>query len=218
MIKTVKLSICFAVAVLSVSPVYAQFFGGGAEKQPQSEQPRQVQKVEVEQAKTTPAMPTTAAQQAIMQNNEKEALSPFNYEKNYIPQTNNAKSSGEPRVKVFSKDENADKELILLNMEDYKVYKTSSGQTRCSMRFVITTTLPTKVSNISYRLKWPNMETALSFNNVEPQVGNQYKYTLIGDGCYSMDKSPNIIINRCRVKGMTQQTCASKVRWIVPVQ
>lgn len=218
MIKTVKLSICFAVAVLSVSPVYAQFFGGGAEKQSQSEQPRQVQKVEVEQAKTTPAMPTTAAQQMLKQNKEGEQISPFNYDRQDIQPNADLNKNSDPSVRVITKDKDTDVELIMLYMKNFKVYKSPAGQTRCSMTFAVITTLPTKISNISYRLKWSNMETALSFTDVMPQIENHYTYTLIGDGCYSMDKSPNIIINRCRVKGMTQQTCASKVRWIVPVQ
>jgi len=60
--------------------------------------------------------------------------------------------------------------------------------------------------------EWKN--TVLSFNSVTPQVEYHYTYSLLGDGCYSMDKAPNIVINRCRVKGMSQQVCASKVRWI----
>ena len=29
-----------------------------------------------------------------------------------------------------------------------------------------------------------------------------------------MDRIPNIIVNRCRVKGLSQQDCAAKIRWL----
>lgn len=212
--KKYILAVGVLVGALSTLPVYAQFFGSETNMSANTQPVRAQVTDSKPKAEETVAKPTTAAQQAIMESKEKEAVSPFNYEKSNISPEKNVRNSSEPKVKVFSKDKNADKELILLYMDDYKVYKSPSGQTRCSMRFAIMTSLPTKLSSISYRLRWSGIETALSFNNVEPQVGNQYRYTLIGDGCYTMDKAPNIVINRCRVKGLSQKACAAKVRWI----
>ena len=111
-------------------------------------------------------------------------------------------------------EEHEEDELILLYMKDFSIYRSPSGQTRCSAKFSVLTTLPVKLSNISYRLKWPKMETVLTFSDVEPGVENHFDYGLLGDGCYNMDRQPNIIVNRCRAKGMTQRQCASKIRWI----
>ena len=36
----------------------------------------------------------------------------------------------------------------------------------------------------------------------------------MGEGCYSMDKIPNIVVNRCRVSKMSARDCASKIRWL----
>ena len=102
----------------------------------------------------------------------------------------------------------------MLYMKDFSIYRSPSGRTRCSAKFSVLTTLPVKLSNISYRLKWPKMETVLTFSDVEPGVENHFDYGLLGDGCYNMDRQPNIIVNRCRAKGMTQRQCASKIRWI----
>ena len=99
-------------------------------------------------------------------------------------------------------EEHEEDELIMLYMKDFSIYRSPSGQTRCSAKFSVLPTLPVKLSNISYRLKWPKMET------------NHFDYGLLGDGCYNMDRQPNIIVNRCRAKGMTQRQCASKIRWI----
>ena len=117
-------------------------------------------------------------------------------------------------VTVETTEENQEDELIMLYMKNFSIYRSPSGRTRCSARFAVLTTLPTRLANISYRLKWPKMETTLAFNDVDPGVENHFDYALLGDGCYSMDKQPNIVVNRCRAKGMTQRQCAAKIRWI----
>lgn len=103
---------------------------------------------------------------------------------------------------------------IFLFYNDFSVSKMMSGTVSCDVKFLVLTTLNRKLNNLSVRLRWPNMETTLSFSDVPPNQPMHYFYTLLGDGCYSMDKIPNIIVNRCRVKGMSQQDCAAKVRWL----
>lgn len=105
-------------------------------------------------------------------------------------------------------------ENIFLFYDNFSVNKTLGGVVRCNVRFVVLTTLNRKLSNLSVKLKWPNMLTSLSFNDVNPNVENYFNYTLVGDGCYSMDKIPNIIVNRCRVSKMSQEDCAAKIRWL----
>lgn len=117
-------------------------------------------------------------------------------------------------VTLETKDEDEDVQLIFLYMKNFSIYRTPSGQTRCSMRFAIVTTLADKLSTLSCRLKWPKMETTLNFVDVQPDVENHFDYTLLGDGCYNMSRQPNIVVNRCRAKGMNQRTCAGKIRWI----
>ncbi len=105
-------------------------------------------------------------------------------------------------------------EEIRLYMRDFRVYKSLSGMTNCSMRFYVESTLKSPISNISFRLKWPEMETPVSFDSVQPNSSVYVSYALLGDGCYRMDKTPNIIVNRCRVKNMTQQACTDLIRWV----
>ena len=105
-------------------------------------------------------------------------------------------------------------ENIFLFYDNFSINKTLGGVVRCNVRFVVLTTLNSKLSNLSVKLKWPNMLTSLSFNDVNPNVENYFDYTLLGDGCYSMDKIPNIIVNRCRVSKMSQEACAAKIRWL----
>ena len=104
--------------------------------------------------------------------------------------------------------------LIFLFYKDFNINQTMSGMVMCDVRFSVLHTLDNNINNLSFRLKWPNMETTLSYNDVEPNTETYFDYTLVGDGCYSMDKIPNVIVNRCRAKGLSQSACANKIRWL----
>ena len=205
----------------------AQYFGNtpspAAEKSKQVVSPSSVvatQNVPTKKENTYSVVDT--AETDVGQEIEKiPASSPFDYA--YGKQSNKkTEPAKEPYhrystvggVTVETTEENPEDELIMLYMKNFSIYKSPSGQTRCSARFAVLTTLPVRLSNISYRLKWPKMETTLSFNDIDPGVENHFDYALLGDGCYSMDRQPNIVVNRCRAKGMTQRQCASKIRWI----
>ena len=104
-------------------------------------------------------------------------------------------------------------EKVYMYMRDFKISRNINGRITCDVRFYLESKVKEKITNISYRLKWQSMETALSFTNVDPE-GLEYKdYTLLGEGCYEMDEAPNIIVNRCRIKGRSQEHCASIIKW-----
>ncbi|MBQ8785626.1 MAG: hypothetical protein IJZ59_06270 [Alphaproteobacteria bacterium] len=226
--KKVVLSVAM-VGMLSASPLYAQFFNNNVSAQRTEEQAQQrVAPVANQQyAKPTHQQQPAPAQQPVQQYQQQGYNSAYGTQQQvYTAQQRQQQPKAQPTPVNYNrgglveykiadnKSNDKDTELIMLYMKDFKVYRSPSGQTRCSMIFAIATTLKDKISNISYRLKWPKMETVLSFSDVPPHVENNFNYTLLGDGCYSMDRTPNIIINRCRAKGLSQRTCASKVRWI----
>lgn len=103
---------------------------------------------------------------------------------------------------------------IQIYMRDFKVSQTLAGIATCSMKFYVTSTLLTPITNVSFRLKWPDLETPLSFNNVGPNESAFRTQAFAGKLCYTLDRTPNIIVNRCRVKGMTQQDCAKHIEWV----
>lgn len=105
-----------------------------------------------------------------------------------------------------------EEENIYLYYTNFKITQLLSGQPRCDISFVLFTSLSTTLSDISLRVQWPKINTGLQFQNVKPGEKNFYDYAFYGDGCYSMDKLPNIVINRCRIKGRTQKECASLFR------
>lgn len=141
--------------------------------------------------------------------------------KRYVPQvmrpTLDGSKRGRTSMRQVVKDGEAmpeDDALIFLYYSDFSLEQTLSGTIMCNVRFNIMTTLDRKLNNLSVRLKWPKLETTLSFVSVNPNEQTYLSYTLLGEGCYTMDKLPNIIVNRCRVKNMTQQDCAGRIRWL----
>lgn len=104
-------------------------------------------------------------------------------------------------------------EKIYMYMRDFKISRDLTGMVSCSMRFYIYSKVKEKINNVSYRLKWPKIETPLSFSGIETDKPLYKNYTLLGDGCYDLDIAPNIIVNRCRIKGRTQQYCSSIIQW-----
>lgn len=121
-------------------------------------------------------------------------------------------------VKVLKKDEKADpkedKKFIFLYYSNFKMTRSYAGGLGCRVKFAVMTNFDQRLINLSVKLVWPQMTTSVSFDNVSPNIENYFDYALFGDGCYSMDKIPNIVVNRCRTKGMTQAQCASKIRWL----
>lgn len=103
---------------------------------------------------------------------------------------------------------------IFLYYSNFQIKRTAATGVGCRVRFHVLNGLNSRVSNISIKLVWPNLNTPLSFDNVNPNSENYFDYALFGEGCYQMDKIPNIVVNRCRVKGMSQKACANRIRWL----
>ena len=103
---------------------------------------------------------------------------------------------------------------IFLYYTDFRIDRSIGGQSTCDVRFFVNTNLNSRLINLDVKLVWPGMTTNLSFVDVPPNSPTYFDYALVGDGCYTMDKMPNIVVNRCRVKGMSSAECASKITWL----
>lgn len=152
----------------------------------------------------------------------KEKVSkPEEYIYNQTPQVDRPTLDGVKRgrtsvvpVVLGNKKQLSSEGYIYLFYSDFKLDRMMSGTTTCDVSFLILSTLDRRLNSLAVRLKWPHMDTPVNFIDINPNQRYNLTYTLLGDGCYSMDKIPNIVVNRCRVKGMTQEECARKIRWI----
>lgn len=102
---------------------------------------------------------------------------------------------------------------ILVYYEDYKVERGLDAIVRCSMRVYVLNDLQERISNIGFKLKWPEISTNIQMSRVNPGVRTYMDVMLLGNGCLTMDKAPTIEVNRCRVKGMSDEKCADAIRW-----
>ncbi len=107
---------------------------------------------------------------------------------------------------------------IFLYYDNFRISRSISGMTSCDVRFFVNNNLDSRITNLDIKLVWPNLTTAVSFADVAPNLPTYYNYTLLGDGCYDLDKMPNIVVNRCRVKGMSSAQCAGAITWLKSVQ
>lgn len=103
---------------------------------------------------------------------------------------------------------------IFLYYDEFKISGYVGGSVSCNVRFNLLSNLDQKINRLDVKLVWPGLTTTLSFADVAPNTQTYYNYALLGKGCYNMDKAPNIIVNRCRVRGMTASECADKIVWL----
>lgn len=107
---------------------------------------------------------------------------------------------------------------ILVSYENFKVERGMDNIVRCSMRIYVLNDLIERISSLGLKLKWPKISTNVQMNKVNPGVRTYMDVMLFGEGCFSMDKTPTIEVNRCRVKGMSESKCADAIRWFKKTQ
>ncbi len=130
------------------------------------------------------------------------------------PTVDGSQRGGQAFVEVDEKGRMKKVSNIFLFYDQFEITNYISSAAGCNVRFNILSNLDQKITSLDVKLVWPDMTTTLSFSDVMPNTQTYYNYALIGDGCYNMDKAPNIIVNRCRVKGMTAVECANKIVWL----
>ena len=107
-----------------------------------------------------------------------------------------------------------DKRNILVYYDDYKIIRGFDKITKCSIRVYVINDLQEKINTIGFKLHWPDVSTGVEMSQVKPGIKTYTDLLLLGDGCLRLDKTPTIEVNRCRVKGMSQEACADAVKWM----
>ena len=130
------------------------------------------------------------------------------------PTVDGSVRGGQAFVAVDEKGRMKKADNIFLYYDRFRIDNYQKNFPRCDVRFNILSNLDRKITQLDVKLVWPDMTTTLSFSDVLPNTQTYYNYSLMGKGCYSMDKAPNIVVNRCRVRGMTASECAAKLVWL----
>lgn len=225
--KFFKVSILSLVLFLSASPLYAQIFTREGSAPTNNDSASQKQNAKNQDADTDQeadadlqGLDMTEEEEKEVLKRLKEKLNPRIEDGNLVlnPIDLGKTGDGSPRgtaafISTDSED-GAEDGNIFFYYSNFQIMRTAATGLGCRVRFHILNGLNSRVSNVSIKLVWPGINTPLSFNNVNPNTENYFDYALFGDGCYQMDKIPNIVVNRCRVKGMSQEACANRIRWL----
>lgn len=131
------------------------------------------------------------------------------------PTQDGSKRGGQAFVEVDDEGRMKKADKIFLFYDNFKMTSYLSNTAGCDVRFNVLSNLDRKINQLDIKLVWPGLTTTLSFSNVSPNTQTYYNYALLGNGCYNMEKAPNIIVNRCRVKGMTSSECANRLVWLM---
>lgn len=218
----------FFVTVLLAQTVVAQSLEGlGAEasaapqqsfglQMPTEPKPKPQEPAKVNELKTTEEVKKAlqTEQEQYKKEREKFFMPGGGVEKLFLP-TQDGSTRG--KVAVLENDDKGQSRAnsqIFLFMDNFGIDRSLGGMVTCSMRFAIISNLDSKLVALDAKLVWPKMTTTVSFANVAPNTPMAYNYTLMGEGCYSMDKMPNIVVNRCRVRGTSSAQCAEKIIWL----
>lgn len=110
--------------------------------------------------------------------------------------------------------EDPENRKILVYYDNYQLHRGFDKLLKCSIRVYVINDLQENITSLGFRLKWPEIATAVEMRQVKHGVKTYTDLMLLGDGCLRMDKTPTIEVNRCRVKGMTQEQCADAVQWL----
>ncbi len=130
------------------------------------------------------------------------------------PTIDGSQRGGQAFVQVDEKGRMKKVSNIFLFYDNFNMSSYIGNTPTCNVRFNILSNLDQKINKLDVKLVWPGMTTTLSYSDVSPNTQLYYNYSLLGEGCYNMGKAPNIIVNRCRVKGMTAAECANKLVWL----
>jgi hypothetical protein len=109
--------------------------------------------------------------------------------------------------------DNDDKRSVLVYYDNYQIHRGIDKMVKCTIRVYVLNDLKEKITSLGFKLKWPDISTSVEMNHLKPGVSTYTDLMLLGEGCLHMDKTPTIEVNRCRVKGMTQDACADAIKW-----
>lgn len=102
---------------------------------------------------------------------------------------------------------------ILVSYDDFSVSRGMDNLVRCKMRIYVLNDLTERINSFGIKLIWPEITTAINLVKINPGVRTYRDIMLLGEGCFSMDKNPTIEVNRCRVKGKSEEECANAIKW-----
>ena len=109
--------------------------------------------------------------------------------------------------------ESDDRRSILVYYDNYQIHRGFDKMVKCTIRVYVLNDFKEKITSLGFKLKWPDISTSVEMSQLKPGVSTYTDLMLLGEGCLHLDKTPTIEVNRCRVRGISQETCADAIKW-----
>ena len=90
-------------------------------------------------------------------------------------------------------------ENITVSYAGFDLKVSMTGRVSCGATFFVENNTPYKLSQFIAELDWTGIFTRLSFSDIAPNEGDNVRYRLLGDGCYTMVERPQITVLKCRL-------------------
>ncbi len=96
---------------------------------------------------------------------------------------------------------------------NYKIFKNLAGRLQCRFSIKLKSEIDRDINVIGLSLAYPKMSFAFIFRNVPPNGELVKNITTGGDICYNLDVSPDIHVNKCKIKNTKSDDCVSHIKW-----
>ena len=223
--KTYKFSLSTLFCCVFMTSVQAQVFSGAVPQRP-ADNP-------ITDKSSEPPLDTgLQVKNSVVQKNSDESVSTntteeysnddtFSPIKKNFNGINSETEQQNPDPKVFhfkivngevSFDDN-NKRNVLIYYDNYQIHRGFDKLIKCTIRVYVLNDLPEKITSLAFKLKWPDISTNVAMNQLQAGVTTYTDLMLLGEGCLKLDKTPTIEVNRCRIKGMSQEACADTLKW-----
>ena len=106
-----------------------------------------------------------------------------------------------------------DKRSILVYYDNYQIHRGFDKMVKCTIRVYVLNDFKEQITSLGFKLKWPDIATSVEMSQLKPGVSTYTDLMLLGEGCLHLDKTPTIEVNRCRIRGISQETCADAIKW-----
>ena len=214
MIKKQNIFWLFLITMGWIMPAGAQVFSGAPSAPQQIVQP---QKPTAQPLGALDEQPTPSQTSAETDKNT-DTFSPveknFNNENQQKELQNTASKVVHFRIVDGKVDfDSDDKRSILVYYDNYQIHRGFDKMVKCTIRVYVLNDFKEKITSLGFKLKWPDIATSVEMSQLKPGVSTYTDLMLLGEGCLHLDKTPTIEVNRCRIRGISQETCADAIKW-----
>lgn len=104
---------------------------------------------------------------------------------------------------------------LVLTYDSFDPDVTLSGRYSCGIHLYLQNLSDQRLDQVNVKLAWPEINTVLSYSDLEIGAESHLEYRLAGMGCRTIEGArPTIEATTCRLDGATEETCRELFLWL----